>query len=309
MARDFYDALGVSRSASEKEIRQAYRRLARKHHPDVNHGDKRSEAHFKEINEAYEVLSDPENRTKYDRFGANWKYADRFAHGAGMPGNEPFRWTSRGSRAGGSVFDFGLGDMGMGDIFGEFLGASRRHSKSTKTKRSSRTSPVEVPARLTLEEAYHGTTRTIHVPAISPRSRARTLEVKIPPGVDNRSRVHVPAGGSSDTDVYLVVHVSPHSNFRRKGHDLYVEVPVHVEDAVLGTELEVPTIKGRVMLKVPPETQNGRVFRLGRQGMPSRKKEGGYGDLYATLIVVLPAKLSERQRELFQELKRIRDQW
>ena len=251
MARDFYDALSVPRNASGKEIRQAYRRLARKYHPDVNHGDKKSESHFKEINQAYEVLSDPEKRTKYDRFGENWKYADRFTQGAGMPGQEPFTWTFGGpgpSGTSGSMFDFGLGDIGIGDIFGEFLGANRRRPKSATTRRGARTSPVEVSTRLTLEEVYHGTTRTIHVPATSPRNRARTLEVKIPPGVDNSSRVHVQAGGSSGTDVYMVVHVTPHSRFQRKGHDLYMEVAVPMEDAVLGTELEISTIKGRVML-------------------------------------------------------------
>ena len=308
MARDYYNLLGVSRSASDKEVRQAYRRLARQYHPDLNPGDPKAEARFKEINEAYQVLSNPKSRQQYDAYGEQWRYADQFQRqGAGGP----FRWAgaSPGGRRSAGAPGTGFGGFNdLGDLFGDLLGFSRpRRATAEETVRRQ---PLETPVAITLEEAYHGATRLVQV-ASDPRAGApgRRLEVKIPPGTDTGSRVHIAAGDrrSGRTDLYLLVTVSPHQRFERKGDDLYTTAPVDLVDAVLGGEVEVPTIKGaQVALKVPQETQNGRTFRLKGQGMPRRSDTGQYGDLYATVRVVLPAKLSDAERELFRQLKEAR---
>lgn len=284
--RDYYQLLGVNRNATEKEIKQAYRRLARKYHPDVNPGDKSAEAKFKEINEAYEVLSNAEKRRKYDRFGPQWQHADQFAQ-AGF-GGKPFT-------------DFGPGGFSFVDSSGEGLGGIfdnilRDFAFGHKT-RPRRARALEQPIEVSLEEAYHGSTRVIEI-------NGRRLEVKIPPGVGDGSKIHIPGDRA---DLYLVISVKPHPRFERKGDDLHVEVPVPLIDAILGGEVEVLTIKGKLALKIPAETQNGKVFRLAGQGMP-RLNNSGRGDLLAKVHIILPTKLSPREKELFQELKAIRDQ-
>jgi DnaJ-class molecular chaperone len=284
--RDYYEVLGVNRNASEKEIKQAYRKLARKHHPDVNPGDKSAEAKFKEINEAYEVLSNPEKRRKYDQFGAQWQYADQFAQ-AGRQGQQ-FRDFGRG----GVAFEFG----DLGDIFDSILHDSNLRQARAHPRRSRR---LESPLEVSLEEAYHGSTRVIEIDG-------RRLEVKIPPGVDNGSKIRIPGREAGD-EVYLVVSVKPHQRFQRKDDDLHVDISISLADAILGGEAEVPAIKGKLALKIPPETQNGRVFRLAGQGMPHLNKPGK-GDLLAKVNVVLPTKLSQREKEIFKELRDIRGQ-
>lgn len=282
--RDYYQVLGVNRNASAKEIKQAYRRLARKHHPDVNPGDKSAEAKFKEINEAYEVLSNPEKRRKYDQFGAQWQYADQFAK-AGRQG-QPFRDFSRG----GVTFEFG----DLSDVFDSILRDSSFRQARARPKRRPR---LESPIEVSLEEAYHGTSRVVEIDG-------RRLEVKIPPGVDNGSKIRIP-GKEAGGEVYLVISVKPHQRFERKDDDLYVDVSLPLADAILGGEAEVPAIKGKLALKIPPETQNGKVFRLAGQGMPHLNKSGK-GDLLAKVHVVLPANLSQREKELFRELRALR---
>lgn len=282
--RDYYQVLGVNRNASAKEIKQAYRRLARKYHPDVNPGDKSAEAKFKEINEAYEVLSDPEKRGKYDQFGAQWQYADQFAK-AGRQGR-PFRDFGRrraafDSEDVGGIFDSILRDFGFGQ------------ARARPKRRPRLESPIEV----SLEEAYHGTSRVVEIDG-------RRLEVKIPPGVDNGSKIHIP-GKEAGEEVYLVISVKPHQRFQRKDDDLYVDVSLPLTDAILGGEAEVPAIKGKLALKIPAETQNGRVFRLAGQGMPHLNKPGK-GDLLAKVHVELPTNLGQREKELFRELRAIR---
>lgn len=321
MAKDYYAILGVERNASDKEIKQAYRRLARRYHPDVNPGDKAAEAKFKEINEAYEVLSDPVKRQKYDRFGEQWQYVDEF-EGAGQraewgPDKQVF-----------ATVDFeDLGSV-LDDILRSFA------PRGGAFRRVSRTGELEHPVEVTLEEAYHGTRRIVEVWDNIPCSlcsgaghgltgkrckacgglgwgrKARKLEVKIPPGVKDGSRVRVAGQGylnpdGSRGDLYLIVKVLPHQLFERKGDDLYLEVPVPLLTAVLGGEVEVPTLKGKVMLKIPPETQNGRVFRLVGQGMP-RLGNTSYGDLFAKVRVMLPTNLSAQEKQLFEQLRALR---
>jgi DnaJ-class molecular chaperone len=290
--KDFYQVLGINRGASDKEIKHAYRKLARKYHPDVNPGDKSAEATFKEINEAHEVLSDPEKRQKYDQFGDKWEFAEQFA-GAGAQPYGDFR-------RGGTVFEFSdLDDRGFGDIF-QSLFRDHTFDRTTHTRgRTHRKQALEQPVELSLEEAYSGTLRTIEI-------AGRRLEVKIPPGVNNGSRVRVAAGdGQQGGDIYLVISIKPHQQFERKGDDLHVEVPVPLTDTILGGEIEVPTPKGKLALKIPPETQNGKVFRLARQGMP-HLGNSGKGDLFAKIRVVLPTNLTEREKELFKELRFLR---
>lgn len=290
--KDFYQILGINRGASDKEIKQAYRKLARKYHPDVNPGDKSAEAKFKEINQAYEVLSDPDKRHKYDQFGGKWQFAEQFA-GAGA---QPYADFRRGS----TVFEFGdLGDGGLGSIF-ESLFRDHTFDRTTHTRgRTRRKQVLEQPVELSLEEAYSGTVRTVEVDG-------RRLEVKIPPGVNDGSRIRVAAGdGEQGRDIYLVISVKPHQYFERKGNDLHVEVPVPLTDTILGSEIEVPTPKGKLALKIPPETQNGKVFRLAKQGMP-HLGNSDRGDLFAKVRVVLPTNLTEREKDLFKELRSLR---
>jgi molecular chaperone DnaJ len=319
--KDHYATLGVPKGASQKDIRQAYRRLARQHHPDVNPGDKASEALFKEVNAAYEVLSDKEKRKKYDKYGDQWQYADQIEEMQRKSGGaRTYRFAGDG---GGVRYEFGdLGDLG--GVFESFFGGGGRSRAPRKGAN------VQQPVEITLEEAFHGTSRTLQLAAEEPCAtcggsgqiagatchvcqgrgttlKTRRLEVKIPPGVNTGSRVRIAGEGQGGAggqrgDLYLVVSVRPHERFERKGDDLYVDVDVPVTDAVLGGEVEVPTLTGRVMLTMPPLSQNGKTFRLAGQGMPLLNGQGR-GNLHARLRVKLPEKLSDRERELFEELR------
>jgi curved DNA-binding protein len=318
--KDYYKILGVSRNADEKEIKKAYRRLARQYHPDVNPGDKQAEARFKEINEAYEVLSDPEKRRKYDELGDSWQQWQRM--GYDPRGFDWSRWTT--TPPGGVRVEFGdLGDLfgrgGFSDFFQAiFGGMGGRTAEDVFGRRSifdefaggrgatgaARGRDLEQPIEITLEEAYRGTQRILQVDG-------RRLEVKIPPGVKTGSRVRIAGEGiGSPTgargDLYLRVEVKPHSTFERKEQDLYCEVPVDLYTAVLGGEVRVPTLDGAVALRIPPETQSGRTFRLQGLGMPHLHAPGQRGDLYVKVRVVLPQGLSEKEKDLFRELARLR---
>ncbi len=321
--KDYYSVLGVSRNASEREIKQAYRKLARQYHPDVNAGDKSTEAKFKRINEAYEVLSDKKKRRKYDQFGDQWQYADQFAQARRQP--TPFR---NFSQAGGQSFHFEEADLGS--LFGDLFGGGIRRQQV----RPRRGKDIKYPVEVTLEETYHGTKRAIVLQTEQPCSDCKgtgliqnlpcsvcrgsggvsgvkRLEVKIPSGVRDGSRVRIAgkgepgyAGGTSG-DLYLVVSVKPHRLFERKGDDLYVEVAVPLTVAVLGGEVFVPSLKGKLALRVPPETQSGRAFRLAGRGMP-HLGDSSHGDLLAKVSVVLPTKLSEEEKKLFERLSQLR---
>ena len=301
--RDYYQILGVSRTATEKEIRAAYRKLARKHHPDVNAGDKGAEGRFKEINEAHQVLSTADSRKKYDQYGENWKHAGQMAGaGAASRGRTAREWTGAGR--GGTQRDTAFDGFDIfGGPFGQFGG---RGAQSPNMPGQDLEQPVDVA----LEEAFSGSTRTMQVS--TPQGGTRRLEVKIPAGVKTGSRIRVAGEGSPGMgrgpkgDLWLLIDVPPHPLFEREGDDLRVEVPVPLVDAVLSGEIQVPTLTGsKLALKIPPETQNGRVFRLRGQGMP--KLDGtGRGDLLAKVKVVLPEHLSPREQEIFQELKTLR---
>ena len=297
MATNYYEMLGVSRDASDKEIRQAYRKLARQYHPDVNPGDPSAEEKFKQINEAHGVLSDEDKRRKYDRYGDRWMHADQIEEAenrARGPGRSGFHfYTSDDVGANGGGFDFG--GFGSDDLLDRLF-------NNMGSERSTHRQPAaEYPVEITLAEAAEGATRMVNLPD------GRRLEVKIPAGVDTGSRVHIPAGSGGDGDFYLSISVMDHPRFERKGKDLYAEVEVPVEDLVLGAEVTVPTLKGKVALTIPPGTQNGRRFRMAGQGMPELNKSGSGGSLYATVKAVLPKDPSPEEAELFRKLKDLRN--
>lgn len=329
--KDYYAILGVPRNATEKEIKQAYRRLARKYHPDVNPGDKSAEEKFKEISEAYEVLSDPEKRAKYDQYGEMWKY---YSEQQQQPG---------GSSGGGRWQDLrDLGFGGLGDLFATLFGDAfgQRTAETDFGSMFGASLDVEYPIEVSLEEAYSGATRTLSVTlqdtcsqcggtgASRTRSgfytlgqvcsnchgrgtvpRHKRLEVRIPAGVQDGSKIRLAGEGLTGRggqrgDLYLIVRMRPHPAFERKGDDLYVDVDVPYTTAALGGEVRVPTLKGSVTMKVPAGTQGGQVFRLAGQGMP-RLKGGGYGDLYARVRITVPRTLTARERELLQQLAQL----
>lgn len=320
--KDYYDVLGVSRDASKDEIRRAFRRLARKHHPDVNPGDAEAEERFKEINEAYEVLSDPEKRQKYDRLGADWQ---RYQQAGGRPGGFDWgQWTTGAPGGAQRVYvrqgtpedleDLFGGGSPFSDFFSQIFGGMGAPGGAAQAEagpggfeyriRPQRGRDYEQEVEISLREAYQGTTRIL-------QRNGRRLEVRIPPGARTGTRVRMAgeggqgAAGGEAGDLYLRVRVQPDAQFERDGADLRVEVPVDLYTAVLGGETRVPTMNGSVMLSIPPGTQNGQVFRLRGKGMPRLGQPDQHGDLYAEVDVRLPTELSPRQRELFEELQSI----
>lgn len=311
--RDYYEILGVKRDATQKEIDSAFRRLARKYHPDVN-PDPQAAEKFKEINEAHEVLGDPEKRRKYDQFGARWEEYQRW-EAAGRPGGEfPFGFATG---PGGAQVEYRTVDVeDLEDLFGSaspfsefFHSMFGRAAGSGRTQfrtRPRRGEDVEGETTITLEDAYWGTTRTVEL--ADPRG-TRRVQVRIPPGIRDGARVRAAGqGGPGDAggppgDLYVRVHIAPHPTFVREGDDLRVRVPVPLDVALLGGEVEVPTIKGtRVKLQVPPGTQNGTRLRLRGLGMP-HLRGGGYGDLYAEVDVRLPVPLTEEVRRAAEALR------
>jgi DnaJ-class molecular chaperone len=302
--RNYYTVLGVGRGATEKEIKTAYRKLARKHHPDVNPGDKNSEEQFKEIGEAYAVLSDPEKRKKYDRWGHDFEKIEAAGGGFGArPGAGSYTWTSGGNVPPGT-FNFESEDLG--GLFEQLFG--RAASGRTRVRSAPRRgNDLEHPVSISLEEAFNGTQVTFQI-RDTQSGETRNVEVKIPAGASEGLRVRVAGkgepglGGATAGDLYLIVSIKPHQFFERDGDDLRVKVPTPLYTAVLGGEVMVPTPRGtQLALKVPPETPNGQRIRLAGQGM-TKLNGTGRGDLYAEISVQLPKGLSSRERELFEQL-------
>ena len=308
--RDYYTVLGVARTATEKDIKTAYRKLARKHHPDVNPGDKKSENLFKEIGEAYSVLSDPEKRKKYDRWGHNWEKIDQAqASGSGRAGTR-YSWPpTAGAGNGGVPGGFNVESDDLGGLFEQLFGRSAGRTRVRSAPRKG--TDLEQPVEISLEEAFNGTQRTFTI-RDAESGDTRTVEIKIPAGATEGLRVRVAGkgdpgiGGAAAGDLYLIVSIKPHPLFEREGDELRVKVPTPLYTALLGGEVTVPTPKGsQLALKVPPETPNGQRIRLAGQGMP-HLSGSGRGDLFAEINVQLPKNLTEREKDLFAELARAR---
>ena len=311
--KDYYKILGVSETASSKEIKQAFRKLARKYHPDKNPGDSSSEQRFKDINEANEILTDPEKRKKYEGLRTNW---NTYGSPRGS-GQDPFYSGRRGSNVRTMTpeeMENLFKGMGSGsDFFSTFFGSQFGNSASTRDFRSSRSKPSRLnkdyELKLTLEEAYSGTTHRL---IINENSGPRTLEVKIPAGVNEGSRIRVlgkrtaNSPGSTSQEIYLKVHLIPHSIFQRKENDLYINISVELTTVILGGPVEVPTISGEpVQLKIPPLTKQDQLFRLKGYGMPVINKLKNKGDAYAKIKIELPTKLTKEERQHYQELDRL----
>ncbi|NJL04160.1 MAG: DnaJ domain-containing protein [Chloroflexaceae bacterium] len=310
--KDYYQVLGVDRSASEKEIKQAYRRLARQYHPDVNQNNTTAEARFKEINEAYEVLSDKDKRGKYDRFGHSWQDAERMGAGAyGQPG-AGYTYRQYGPGAASSPFDDGGGSGSFADIFEQFIGSGGgipRGSGGYSTRLDGQ--DVERSIEITLEEALNGTQRSFRV--TDPGGTPRTIKVKVPAGADTGTRVRIAGEGGMGMnggrrgDLYLVVQLLPHAGFTREGHTLRMNAEVDLYTLLLGGTARISLLDGKTLsLNIPPETANGKVFRIAKQGLPKLGTPDERGDLFVTVVAQLPSKLSEQERDLFAELRDLR---
>jgi curved DNA-binding protein len=312
--KDYYQILGISRDADEKEVKRAFRKLARQCHPDVNPGDAEAEERFKEINEAYEVLSNPKKRAKYDQLGAEWARYQR--DGDRPDGFDWGRWTT-GAPEGRVHVRYGTpqdmedlfgGSSPFSDFFTQIFGGVRPEGAAPEgyeyQVRPRRGRDYEQEVEIGLREAYHGTTRVL-------QKDGRRLEVKIPPGARTGTRVRMAGegepgmAGGEPGNLYLRVRVQPDPQFERDGDDLRVTIPVSLYTAILGGEVQVPTLSGPVMLTIPSETQNGRVFRLRGKGMPHLRQPDQYGDLYVQVEVRLPTGLGSRQREMFEDLRRL----
>ena len=302
--KDYYAVLGVQRGASDDEIKKAYRKLARKFHPDLNPGDKAAEDQFKQLQAAYDVLSNPEDRKLYDEYGENWRAVKAGAAAPPPPpGWERAEGAPRG-RAGGfdfNDFDFGrfsTGGAGGFDIFEEMFGGAR-----DRGPRRGRGHDIEAELELSLEEAHHGGRRTLQMQGAEP------IEVNIPAGMRDGSIIRLAgqggagANGSEPGDLYLHIRLLPHPVFTLKGDDLELELSIAPWEAVLGGSVEVPTIDGKVELKVPAGAKAGQRLRLRGQGLNKRK--GGRGDEFVRLKVVVPKEVSAEERRLYEELKRV----
>ncbi len=377
--KDYYEVLGVPRTATEKEIRSAYRKLARKHHPDLNPGDKNAEERFKEVNEAHEVLTDADKRKFYDRFGEDWqRYRDagftgdeqfstpgpsgapgaRAGRGATFDPNDFNQWYSRegGGSGGYTFYTTEEGDDSHSDFFetlfggrgspfdrfggfgGGFSSTRTRGQPQARATRPQRGEDAEVPVEISFDEAFRGAKRQIQLQVSEPCPtcggtgevrgqecptcdgtgfvrRTKTLEVNIPAGIDSGKRVRMAGQGGPGLnggpagDVNLIITVRPDRRFEREGDNLKTDVDVPVTTAVLGGEVEVPTPTGKVALTVPEGTQSGRSFRLRGMGMPKlRGRKDERGDLMARARIVGPTNLSDRERELYEELRQIRQE-
>jgi curved DNA-binding protein len=308
--RDYYETLGVSKTASEDEIKTAFRKLARKYHPDVAKDKKAAEEKFKQINEAYEVLSDPEKRRKYDQLGENWNQPGGFQPppqwGGGQPGG--FRWG--GGENGGVEFEFG--GTGFSDFFEAFFGGGRGRSAfggfGQRGTMAERGNDVEADIMVTLEEALHGSTRQVSLRRAGSK-KTETYQVKIPRGVREGQRIRLAGqgeageGGGKSGDLFLRVRLARHPDFSVEGSDLVHEVKIAPWQAVLGDQIIVPTLEGNARLKLPPGTQGGQRFRLRGRGLPG--VSGQRGDLYVVVQISVPKKLSEREREIWEQLAQL----
>lgn len=291
---DYYKTLEITKSATEAEIKKAYRKAARKYHPDLNPNDKEAEKKFKEINEANEVLSNPENRKKYDKYGKDWKHADEFE----KAGYNPNQQQQTKQQSSSDYNDFSGGDFS--DFFNSMYGSTGGNKRQSKY----RGQDYNAELQLDLDSAYTTHKQNLTV-------NGKNIRITIPAGVENGQIIKIPghggpgANGGPSGDLYITFTIENNSNFKREGNNLYADVALDLYTAILGGEIFVNTFDGKVKIKVPEETQPGTKVKLKGKGFPVYKKEGQFGDLYITYNLKLPTKLSKKEKELFEELSKI----
>jgi curved DNA-binding protein len=312
--KDYYETLGVPRGASDAEIKKSFRKLAREFHPDVAKDKKRAEEKFKEINEAYEVLSDPAKRKKYDELGANWKSGAEFrpppGHG-GFPGGQAFR----GQGQGGEDFEFQFGGTGFSDFFEQIFGSRMRGGGGGSRggfrpqEYAERGADIEGDIMVTLEEAMRGSVREVNVRRpVGRATKTETYQVRIPPGVSEGQKLRVAgrgesgSGGGESGDLYLRVRLAKHPDLDVDGHDLIYEAELAPWEAVLGAEISVPALAGPVNIKIPAGTQSGQKLRVRGRGLPSR--DNARGDLFVVTKIAVPSKITDAEKKLWEQLKR-----
>ena len=287
---DYYQILGIDKTASEEEIKKAYRKLARKLHPDINTNDKEAKQKFQQINEANEVLSDPEKRKKYDRYGKDWQEAEKFA----QQGNQQTHY------AGGNDF-YGDTDGDYSSFFESMFGGGGGQRKQAKF----RGQDYNAELRISLNDAMESHQQTLTV-------NGKNIRITIPAGIENRQTIKLKGYGAPGMnggpagDLYITFDIQPHPSYKRLGNDLFTTATIDLYTALLGGETTIDTLTGKIKLKVNPETQNGTKARLKGKGFPVYKKEGEAGDLYVTFEVKLPVNLSEEEKRLFTELSKLK---
>lgn len=288
---DYYKILGIEKSATQKEIKSAYRKLARKYHPDLNPNDKDAKKNFQQINEANEVLSDPEKRKKYDQYGKDWQHAEEFEKGK--------QHRQQSSGAYGSYSSGAQFDGAFSDFFESMFGGSAYSGSSRRVKFRGEDYTAEL--HLNLLDAYTTHKQTLTV-------NGEKIRITIPAGIENGQTIKIPGHGGEGInggpagDLYIKFSISSHDKFKRLGNDLYTTVDLDLYTAVLGGEITIDTLSGKVKLKVKPETQNGTKIKLKNKGFPVYKNEGHFGDLYITYSIKIPTNLNDKQKSLFTEL-------
>lgn len=310
MYKDYYKVLGVGKTATQDEIKKAYRRLANKYHPDKTKGDKAAEEKFKDVNEANEILSDPVKRKKYDQFGADWK---RYEESGQQPGG--FDWSKYAANRGGQghhtdsgqahtmsqeEFNAMFGGEDTGNIFETIFG-QHTGSRSGRRSRARKGEDFEAETTLTLEEAYHGSERLLKI-------HDQTIKIMIKPGITDGQVLRVAdkggrgSNGGTNGDLYITIRIAPHAEFQRKGNDLYCDKPIDLYTAILGGKAQIKTMKNTVNVDIPKGTHNGKVLRLLGLGMPVYGLKDEFGNMYVTVVIKLPDHLSEQEIELFRKL-------
>ncbi len=291
---DYYKLLGIETSATDEDIKKAYRKLARKFHPDLNPNDKEAHVKFQQINEANEVLSDPEKRKKYDQYGKDWQHGEEFEKARQAQGS--------GFRAGAGSNSGAFGEDDFSDFFGSMFGSAGGGARSRQAKFRGEDYNAELHLNLKDASQTHQQTLTVN---------GKNIRITIPAGIENgqviKLKGHAGPGvnGGPNGDLYITFQIADDLKFKRAGNDIYTTTELDLYTAVLGGEITIDTLNGKVKLKVKPETQNGTKTRLKDKGFPVYKKEGQYGDLYVTYSITIPTGLTEREKELFTELSKL----
>jgi curved DNA-binding protein len=290
---DYYKTLGVEKNATTEEIKKAYRKLARKHHPDVNPNDKEAHKKFQQVNEANEVLSDPEKRKKYDQYGKDWQHAEEFEKA------RQYQGQAQGSE---QTYSYSGGEEDFSDFFESIFGSRRERSgRSTQVKFKGEDYHAEL--HLDLKDVYRTHQQTLTV-------NGKKIRITIPAGIENGQKIKLKGyggpgiNGGPHGDLYITFHIANHPKFKRLGNDLYTTVDLDLYTAVLGGEIMIDTFDGKVKVKVKPEIQNGTRIKLKEKGFPVYKSEGQFGDLYVTYNIKIPTNLTEKQKALFTELSK-----